>query len=225
MLELKILNSELGRLALSASVINDIFGIFSMVLASILGTYMNVSHVTAFRDVIAVVIFVLIVFLGFKPVVQGIIDRTPEGKPVEIIYVHTLILTALASSVYSMLFNLKYVLGPLVIGLVIPEGAPLGSALEAKYEKLTMNVFLPISITVSVMRCDGIRMFSQFSDIVYNVFLTGLTLTLKLVACFVPCLYYKLPLNESVAISIILSYKSFSDFVLYESLLDDSVTF
>ncbi|CAN8255062.1 unnamed protein product [Cochlearia groenlandica] len=221
LLELKILNSEIGRLALSACVINDIFGIVSIVIASVHATYVNVSHVTAYRDAIGVVVFVLVVFLVFKPIVQWIIDRTPEGQPVEDKYVHAVILIALGSSVYSMIFNMKYVLGPLVIGLVIPEGPPLGSALEAKYERLTMNVFLPITITVSVMRCDGIRIFSQFSDIIYNVFLTALTLVLKLVACLAPCLYYKLPLNESLAVSIILSYKSFSDFVLYESVLDD----
>ncbi|KAL0678074.1 hypothetical protein Bca4012_006055 [Brassica carinata] len=220
LLELKILNSEIGRLALSACDINDIFGIISMVLASIHATYKNVSHVTAYRDAVAVVIFVLIVFLFFKPIVQLIINRTPEGKPVKNMYVNAVILTALASSVYSMIFNMKYVLGPLVVGLVIPEGPPLGSALESKYEKLTMNVFLPISITVSVMRSDAMWMFAEFSHILVNIFLTALTLVLKFVACLAPCLYYKLPLNESLPVSIILSCKSFADFVLYESVLD-----
>ncbi|CAA7025629.1 unnamed protein product [Microthlaspi erraticum] len=222
LLELKILNSELGRIALSASVINEMLGIIFVVLASALGTYKNVSHVTAYRDCIAMVIFFLITFLVFKPVVEWIIDRTPEGKPVESKYVHAVVLTALASSVYTSFFNMKHVLGPLVIGLVIPEGPPLGSTLESKYEKLTTNVFLPIMIAISTMRCDGIRIFNEFNDIIYNIFLMVLTLTLKLIACLAPCLYYKLPLKESIAVSIILSYKSFSDFVLFEAALDQS---
>ncbi|XP_010430978.1 PREDICTED: cation/H(+) antiporter 10 [Camelina sativa] len=222
LLELNILNSELGRLALSATVINDILGIFSMVLASIQATYVHVSHVTAYRDSVAVFIFILIVFLVFKPIVQWVIDRTPEDKPVKNVYVHAVILTAFASAAYFSFFNMKYILGPLMIGLIIPEGPPLGSALEAKYEKLTMNIFLPISITVSTMRCDGIRILTEFNDIFVNVFLTVLTLVLKLVACLAPCLYYKLPLNESIAVSLILSYKSFSDFILYEAVLDDT---
>ncbi|CAA7025628.1 unnamed protein product [Microthlaspi erraticum] len=222
LLELKILNSEIGRLALSACVINDILGIISIALASAQATYLNVSEMKAYRDALALVIFVIVVFLVFKPIVQRIIDRTPQGKPVKDMYVHAVMLVALGSSVYSVIFNMKYVMGPLLIGLVIPEGPPLGSALEAKYDKLTMNVFLPISITVSAMRCDGIRMFTEFGHIMYNVFLTVLTLVLKMVACLAPCLYYKLPLNESLAVSIILSYKSFFDFVLYESVFDDS---
>ncbi|XP_019101857.1 PREDICTED: cation/H(+) antiporter 10-like [Camelina sativa] len=222
LLELNILNSELGRLALSATVINDILGIFSMTLASIQATYVHVSHVTAYRDGVAVFIFLLIVFLVFKPIVQWVIDRTPEDKPVKNVYVHAVILTAFASAAYFAFFNMKYILGPLMIGLIIPEGPPLGSALEAKYEKLTMNIFLPISITVSTMRCDGIRILTEFNDIFVNIFLTVLTLVLKLVACLAPCLYYKLPLNESIAVSLILSYKSFTDFILYEAVLDDT---
>ncbi|KAG7559708.1 Cation/H+ exchanger [Arabidopsis thaliana x Arabidopsis arenosa] len=222
LLELKIINSELGRLALSACVINDILGIFSMIVASIQATYIHVSHATAYRDIVAVIIFFLVVFLIFKPMVQWVIDRTPEDKPVEDIYIHAIILTALASAVYFVSFNMKYILGPLMIGIIIPEGPPLGSALEAKFERLTMNVFLPISVTFSAMRCDGVRILNQFTDIFFNIFLTFLILVIKLVACLAPCLYYKLPLSESMAVSLILSYKSFADFVLYEAVLDDT---
>ncbi|KAG7633329.1 Cation/H+ exchanger [Arabidopsis suecica] len=222
LLELKIINSELGRLALSACVINDILGIFSMIVASIQATYIHVSHATAYRDIVAVIIFFLVVFLVFKPMVQWVIDRTPEDKPVEDMYIHAVIITALASAAYFVFFNMKYILGPLMIGIIIPEGPPLGSALEAKFERLTMNVFLPISITFSAMRCDGARILSQFNDIFFNIFLTFLILVIKLVACLAPCLYYKLPLSESLAVSFILSYKSFADFVLYEAVLDDT---
>ncbi|CAD5324886.1 unnamed protein product [Arabidopsis thaliana] len=222
LLELKIINSELGRLALSACVINDILGIFSMIVASIQATYIHVSHATAYRDIVAVIIFFLVVFLVFKPMVQWVIDRTPEDKPVEDMYIHAVIITALASAAYFVFFNMKYILGPLMISIIIPEGPPLGSALEAKFERLTMNVFLPISITFSAMRCDGARILSEFNDIFFNIFLTFLILVIKLVACLAPCLYYKLPLSESLAVSFILSYKSFADFVLYEAVLDDT---
>ncbi|EFH53633.1 cation/H+ exchanger [Arabidopsis lyrata subsp. lyrata] len=223
LLELKIINSELGRLALSACVINDILGIFAMMVATIQATYIHVSHATAYRDIVAMIIFFLIVFLVFKPMVQWIIDRTPEDKPVEDIYIHVVILTVFASAAYFVFFNMKYILGPLIIGIIIPEGPPLGSALEAKFERLTMNVFLPISITFSAMRCDVVRIFSQFTDIFFNIFLTFLILVIKLVACLTPCLYYKLPLSESMAVSLILSYKSFVEFVLYESVLEEKL--
>lgn len=64
--ELNILNSEFGRLALSASVINDILGVSFIVLAYSLGSYKNMSHSTAYIDLIAVIIFFLLVFFCCK---------------------------------------------------------------------------------------------------------------------------------------------------------------
>lgn len=223
--ELKILNSEFGRLALSASIVNDLLGLTFFVFSYTLRTYKNISQSAAYNDVIGIIIFVLIVFFVVRPSVEWIVEHTPEGKPVADIYVHAVMLTVLGSVVYSSFFNMKHILGPFLIGLVIPEGPPLGSALEAKYEKLTMNVFLPISIAFSTMRCDIMRIIYQLDDILYNIFLMALTLVLKLVVSLAPCLFCGLPLKESIAVSILLSCKSFAEIFLYEITLDDSVIY
>lgn len=154
LLELKILNSEIGRLVLSASMINDVLGIIVSILAYCAGTYKNVSPATAYRDFIAVIIFFLVVFFIFRPAVEWIVQRTPEGKPVADKYIHAAVLTAMGSAAYSTFFNMKYLLGPFTVGLIIPDGPPLGSALETKYYDLTKNVLIPISIAFSTMRCD-----------------------------------------------------------------------
>ncbi|CAH2065381.1 unnamed protein product [Thlaspi arvense] len=219
--ELNILNSAFGRLALSASIINDILGVSFIVLAYSLGTYKNISHSTAYVDLIAMIMFFLFVFFVVKPAVEWIIEQTPEGKPVANKYIHAVILAVLGSAVYSTGFHMKSLLGPVMIGLVIPEGPPLGSTLENKYEKLTLNVFLPISIAFSTMRCDIMRIVYQLDEILYNIFLMVLTIVLKMVAGIAPCLYCKLPLKESIAVSILLSCKSFPEIFLYESTLDD----
>ncbi|KAF8111464.1 hypothetical protein N665_0075s0010 [Sinapis alba] len=198
LLDLKILNSELGRLVLSASMINDFLGIIVSILAYCAGTYKNISPATAY------------------------LHRTPEGKPIADNYIHAAILTAMGSAAYSTFFNMKYLLGPFTVGLIIPDGPPLGSALEAKYYDLTKNVLIPISIAFSTMRCDVIKIIYEFDDIMYNRFLLVLTLFIKLAAGVAPCLYCKLPIKEAFAVSILLCCKSFSEIFLYESTFDDS---
>ncbi|CAA7025630.1 unnamed protein product [Microthlaspi erraticum] len=84
-----------------------------------------------------------------------------------------------------------------------------------------MNLFIPITIAFSSARCDIMRIIYELDDILYNVFLTGLTLVLKLVAGFVPCLYCKLPLKESFAVAILLSCKSFPEIFIYESTFNE----
>ncbi|ESQ37525.1 hypothetical protein EUTSA_v10002941mg [Eutrema salsugineum] len=220
--ELKILNSELGRLVLSASMINDVLGVFVSILAYSAGTYKNVSPETAYRDIIAVTVFCLVVFFIFRPAVEWVVKRTPEGKPVADRYIHAMILSALGSAAYSEFFNMKYLLGPFTVGLIIPDGPPLGSTLETKYYDLTKSVLIPISIAFSTMRCDIMKIIYALDDIMYNMFLMALTLALKLAAGILPCLYCKLPLKEAFAVAILLSCKSFSEIFLYESTFDDS---
>ncbi|KAG2311501.1 hypothetical protein Bca52824_023058 [Brassica carinata] len=193
LLELKILSSELGRLVLSASMINDILGMIVSILAY------------SYPDFIAVIIFFLVVFFIFRPAVEWIVHRTPEGKPVADNCINAVILIAMDSSAYSASFNMKYLLGPFTVGLVIPDGPPLGSALEAKYYDLTKNVLVPISIAFSTMRCDVMKIIYEFDDIMYNMFLLVLTLFMKLAAGVAPCLYCNFP-----------------EIFLYESSFDDS---
>ncbi|KAL1214850.1 Cation/H(+) antiporter 12 [Cardamine amara subsp. amara] len=129
--------------------------------------------------------------------------RTPEGKPVANMYVHAAVVTVLASTAYSMFFNQQYLLGPFLIGIVIPEGPPLGSSLEVKYDALTMNVLTPISIAFSTMRCDVMKIIYEFDDITYNIFLTVFTGVLKMVSSMLPCLYYRIPLKEAISAGLL----------------------
>lgn len=80
-------------------------------------------------------------------------------------YIHAAVLTAMGSAAYSTFFNMKYLLGPFTVGLIIPDGPPLGSALETKYYDLTKNVLIPISIAFSTMRCDLMKNIYEFNDI------------------------------------------------------------
>ncbi|VVB15404.1 unnamed protein product [Arabis nemorensis] len=102
--ELKILNSELGRLVISSSMINDVLGIFVNIIGYSAGTYRNISPATAYRDIVAAIVLFLTVFFIFRPAVEWIVERTPEGKPVANKYVHIAILSALGSAAYSTFF-------------------------------------------------------------------------------------------------------------------------
>lgn len=148
---------------------------------------------------------------------QRIVDMTPEGKPVRKIYLYVTILTAIFASIYTSVFNQMYVLGPLLVGLAIPDGPPLGSALEARFESLITNIFFPISIALMTMKGDVVRALYSFDDISLNIFLLGLTVVVKWTASFVPCLIFcELPTRESVIIATIMNYKGFVDLCFFD---------
>lgn len=170
-----------------------------------------VSPSIANRDIVAMIILILVVIFIVKPMAQRIVDITPEGKPVPRMYLYATIMTAIAASIYSSFFNQIHVLGALMVGMAIPDGPPLGSALEAKFESLIANIFFPISIAVMTMKGDILRTLYAFDDISFNIFLVILTLVVKCTASFVPCLICKLPIRESVILATIMNYKGFVD--------------
>ncbi|CAH2072124.1 unnamed protein product [Thlaspi arvense] len=214
--ELKISNSELGRLAISIAAFNDLMGFITLVCVSYVGTYRYVSPGLANRDAVAIIILVLVIVFIIKPTAQRIVDTTPEGKPVRKLYLYGTIMTAIAASVYTTFFNQIYVLGALLVGMAIPDGPPLGSALEAQFESLVTNIFFPISLAVLTMQGDIVRVFYAFGDISLNIFLVGFTFAVKWAASFVPCLIFKIPTRESIIVATIMNYKGFVDLCLFE---------
>ncbi|KAG2333509.1 hypothetical protein Bca4012_016891 [Brassica carinata] len=218
--ELKIPNSELGRLAISISAFNDLLAFINLMCVSYIGTYRYVSPRTANRDAVAMIILVIVVVFIIRPTAQRIVNITPEGKPVRKLYLYGTIMTAIAASIYTTFFNQIHVLGAFMVGIAIPDGPPLGSALEAKFESLATNVFFPISIAVMTMKGDIIRVLYAFDDISFNIFLVGFTLVLKWTASFVPCLIFKLPTRESIIIAMIMNYKGFVDLCFVEGALN-----
>ncbi|CAN8252613.1 unnamed protein product [Cochlearia groenlandica] len=214
--ELKIPNSELGRMAISIAAVNDVLGFINLICVSYVGTYRYVSPGTANRDVIAMIILVLVIVFIVKPAAELIVNVTPEGKPVRKVYLYCTILTAIAASIYTTFFNSIHVLGALLVGMAIPDGPPLGSALEAKFESLVTNIFFPISIAVITMKGDLLRVIYALDDIAFNIFLVFFTLVVKWVASFIPCLLCKLPTRESIILATIMNYKGFVDLCFFE---------
>ncbi|KAF3545548.1 hypothetical protein DY000_02001006 [Brassica cretica] len=179
-----------------------------------------VSPRTANRDAAAMIILVLVLIFIIRPAAQRIVNITPEGKSVRKLYLYGTIMTAVAASSYTTFFNQIHVLGAFMVGMAIPDGPPLGSALEAKFESLATNVFFPISIAVMTMKGDIIGVLYAFDDISFNIFLVGFTLVLKWTASFVPCLFFKLPTRESIIIAMIMNYKGFVDLCFIEGALN-----
>lgn len=169
------------------------------------------------------IILVLLIVFIVKPTAQRIVDITPEGKPVRKLYLYGTIMTAIAASMYTTYFNQINVLGALLVGMAIPDGPPLGSALEAKFESLATNIFFPISIAVITMKGDVIKALYAFDDISFNIFLVVFTLVVKWTAFFVPCLICKLPTRESIIVALIMNYKGFVDLCFFEAAVNKGV--
>ncbi|XP_044444626.1 cation/H(+) antiporter 15 [Triticum aestivum] len=151
--ELSLLNSDLGRIAMSASMTTD--GIAWLIMVGyVLAEAYLVSPATslwAFMSVAALVAFILLVV---RPIALLVIERTPAGSPVDEAYVFFFLLIVLLVGLYSDIIGTNSFHGALMLGLAIPDGPPLGTALGEKIEAMVTGLILPLYYTMTGLSTD-----------------------------------------------------------------------
>ncbi|KAL2526709.1 Cation/H(+) antiporter 15 [Abeliophyllum distichum] len=205
LVDLKIMNSELGRLALASGLISDFFSglAISSIALYIIGKYSFAKAVTAQAFILTIGLVLLIIFIG-RPISLWIIQKTPEGKPVTRVYIILMSLVVLVVVVLTDNVGLHYQYGPFLLGLVVPDGPPLGSTLVDRLETLISGLFTPLLITYCGMKVNLVEIY-DLNFMMWIWCIVCLFLGLKLLAIFCPAVMCKVPVKDAAALAIIMS--------------------
>nr|XP_027190338.1 cation/H(+) antiporter 4-like isoform X2 [Cicer arietinum] len=218
--ELQIQNSELGRLALSSALVSDILSTIMTTTGVTIVSTPDMEVVS--RNLFS--LFTLAVFIPLicRPIMFWIIKHTPEGRPVEEGYIYVIIAMVFGLGVFTVKIDQQFVLGAFILGLSVPEGPPLGSALVKKLQFFGTSFFLPIFVTTSVLKADFFIDFS--SSVVVSVGMVVLFIHLvKIAACFVTALCCNMPVTDALSLSLILNTKGVVEIGIYNSLYDNNI--
>ncbi|KAE8773852.1 cation/H(+) antiporter 15-like [Hordeum vulgare] len=151
--ELSLLNSDLGRIAMSASMTTD--GIAWLIMVGyVLAEAYLVSPATSLWAFISVAALVAFILLVVRPIALLVIERTPAGSPVDEAYVFFFLLIVLLVGLYSDIIGTNSFHGALMLGLAIPDGPPLGTALGEKIEAMVTGLILPLYYTMTGLSTD-----------------------------------------------------------------------
>ncbi|OIW00586.1 hypothetical protein TanjilG_14812 [Lupinus angustifolius] len=219
--ELKITNSELGRLALSSVLVSDLVTTTITSFTTALTESNEVKHLVV--NLVALVALCIFILFVCRPAMFWIIKQTPEGRAVKDGYIYLIISMVLVSGWVVVQIEQDFILGPFIFGLAVPEGPPLGSALVKKLNVFCTCLLLPIFVTCSVMKTDlSFKYLSAVSSVVIIV-LVIVTHLLKITACTVVALYCKMPFKDALALALILNAKGIVEVGLYNGLYDAKV--
>ncbi|KAF8413591.1 hypothetical protein HHK36_001583 [Tetracentron sinense] len=159
--EFKLLSTELGRIAMSSAIFNDLFAWALIVVA--IGLAQNRSkvdigdepihmdHKVPFFIVLAMIVFLLLSIYGIRPAVSWIIRRTPEGSNFNEFYISLILTGVMVCGFITDGLGAHSLVGAFIFGLVIPNG-PLGAALVEKLEDFVSGLLLPIFFVVTGQR-------------------------------------------------------------------------
>ncbi|KAJ1432093.1 Sodium/solute symporter superfamily [Sesbania bispinosa] len=218
--DLEILNSELGRLALSAGLVMDVITtVGSGVGTAIISSIKTDSHDDVQGKGTKLALFSSSVYLAFiiliplfaRPIMRLFVRYTPEGRPVRKIYTYMVVLMALGVGLLGMFSRQSALAGILIVGLVVPEGPPLGSELIKQFELFSTWFLLPLFITSCTMKVDitlhiNNKLVITMVGIIIAVHLLKMLITVGI------CRYCHMPKTDGLCLALMLSCKGVVDF-------------
>ncbi|QCD94723.1 Cation/H+ exchanger [Vigna unguiculata] len=212
--DLKILNSELGRLSQSAALVTELFNVVFTSTLSI-SKILSSDPPKAWFCLTVLILFLLMVLFVYRPATFWIIKQTPEGSPVSDHYVYFILIMAFVASYITHRIGFLALFGPFVLGMATPEGPPLGTAIIKKIDTFVNWMFMPLFVTTCVMRVD-LRDFMKWRDEVSGgidqfmlqaLIIIAVTSGIKFLVCMLLPLYHNVPLSDSVSLSLVMSCK------------------
>lgn len=221
--ELKLINTELGRLALSSALINDICAWILLALAIALSENDSAS-LASLWVVLSSVGFVVFCILVVRPGISWIIRRTPEGEAYSDFYVCLILAGVMISGFVTDAIGTHSVFGAFVFGLAIPNG-PLGVTLVEKLEDFVSGLLLPLFFAISGLKTNigAINGGSTWAIILVVIFLACIG---KVIGTLIIAVYNQMSVREGVALGLLMNTKGLVEIIVLnvgkdQKVLDD----
>ncbi|XP_010923013.1 cation/H(+) antiporter 15 [Elaeis guineensis] len=205
--ELHLLNSELGRIVVSAALVTDVF---SWVLFVAFTTYGLVTEARspawAAASVAAFALLVLFIVFVARPATKWVAKRTPPGELLDEGPFVWLLLTALALGLLTEIMGYRSLLGAVMLGLVLPGGMPVGVTMMERVDSSFLALFLPSYLALAGFRTD-LSMLHSLDEWGALELVVILCYVGKLVGSVAASLYLKMPLRDAITVGLMANIK------------------
>ncbi|XVE58962.1 hypothetical protein DITRI_Ditri05aG0005300 [Diplodiscus trichospermus] len=221
--ELNLLSSEVGNLALSVALISDSIGMnFAFVCEAIIQGEVSVE--VSLWYIISLVILVAFMVTAIRRAMLWIIERTPEGKPVDQFYVVAIFVLMFMLGFLTDMFGIAIAYGPFWLGLVIPNRPPLGATLVERSETIIMEIIMPFSFAFIGLSTDFNSMTEAgWSNLgpLFALVISGYLS--KFLSTLTAAIAVALPWRDSLALSLVLSLRGHVELILYVHWVDKNI--
>ncbi|KAI4328636.1 hypothetical protein L6164_020972 [Bauhinia variegata] len=221
--ELKLINTELGRIALSSALINDMCAWILLAVAIALVDN-EASNLASLWVILSNAVFVAIVILVVRPGISWIIRRNPEGESFSDFYICLILAGVMISGFITDALGTHSVFGAFVFGLIIPSG-PLGVTLVEKLEDFVSGLLLPLYFAISGLKTNIASITGTFTW-TFLILIIFLACIGKVAGTVIVALFYQMPLREGVTLGLLMNTKGLIEMIVLnvgrdQEVLDD----
>ncbi|XP_021820160.1 cation/H(+) antiporter 15-like [Prunus avium] len=209
--ELNLMTSELGHLAMSSALVTEAIQWLSVAVHIVFTKKSPIHGILALVSLFALTV---LIFFIVRPLILVIIKNTPQGKEVKEVYVVAILLGVLVSAGISDALGATPMTGPVLLGLVIPDGPPLGATLIQKTEFLVSELLLPVFFFRVGFMTD-VYSFQDWGSLGKLQMVILLTYGAKIVTVTVAALCCKIRFKNGILLSLIMNIKGIVDLVVF----------
>jgi len=156
---------------------------------------------------------IIIIFI-FRPIFSWMIGKTAEEKELRESHFFSIFVMILGCALFGEVIGQHFMLGPMVLGLAVPDGPPLGSALVDKLDSYVSSILLPCYFMFSCARINLSLINMKAAGIVEMLALCSLLG--KLMGTMLPSLYYDMPVQDSLILGLIMSAQGITDILILQ---------
>ncbi|RDX87387.1 Cation/H(+) antiporter 19, partial [Mucuna pruriens] len=210
--ELKLLTTDVGRMAMSAAAVNDVAAWILLALAIALSGSQT-SPLISLWVIICAAAFILFAIFAIKPLLAIMAKRSPEGEPVQEIYICITLTLVLACSFVTDTIGIHALFGAFVAGVVMPKDGPFAGVLIEKIEDLVMSLFLPLYFVSSGLKTNvaSIRGATSWGLLALVMFTACFG---KIIGTFLVSLLCKVPCREALALGFLMNTKGLVELIV-----------
>ncbi|XP_047161634.1 cation/H(+) antiporter 15-like [Vigna umbellata] len=225
LVELKLINTDLGKLALSTSLINDVCAWMLLALTIALSEEI-ISAWVSLWVLLSNLVFLSFSFLIVRPTMAWLIEKTPDGKPFSEFQLCIVLTGVLMSAFITDALGTHCVFGAFVYGLVIPNG-PLGAAIIEKLEDFVSGLLLPLFYAISGLKTD-ISLISGANTWAFILSAISLTYLGKIAGILLVSNMLQIPNRDGVVLGLLMNAKGIIEIIVLnvgreQKVLDDKI--
>ncbi|KAK8951079.1 Cation/H(+) antiporter 19 [Platanthera zijinensis] len=218
--ELKLLTTDLGRMAMSAAAVNDIAAWILLALAIALSG--SGSPLVTLWVLLSATAFVVGAALLVRPALAYIARRSPVGEPIKESFICATLVIVLASSFITDAIGIHALFGAFVIGILVPKDGSFANVLIEKLEDLISSILLPLYFVSSGLKTDvttisGARSWGLLVLVIVNACLG------KILGTIIVSLLVRVPFREAIALGFLMNTKGLVELIVLNIGLDRKV--
>ncbi|KAL8132994.1 hypothetical protein AgCh_008457 [Apium graveolens] len=219
LVELKILNTEVGKIAMQSSFLNDTFSWLAVIIFLVVAKNNSVDA-NPIGLIVCSVAFILFCIFGIRPALWFLIRRTPEGESFSELSICFILAGVMLAGFVSEVIGMHAIFGAFVFGLVIPSG-PLVQVLIERLEDLVTGILLPLYYADFGIKAKITRTGSTYHwELVFVILFAFIG---KAIGSFLAALFYRMPLRDAATLSALMNAKGLIELVILNQGLEHEI--